>query len=764
MQKYTISKRSKGLLLVGLAMSLAACGGGSSPGGGPAVTVGTPVLSAKPSNCAGTTCTETFTVTQPGYVAGMKTALNLALGSSAIGNTYLTLNSSGVASWSQPALTRGKTYTLTGVTSSGAATSSTATLSVTVPAVDPNSPSNVVTTSSCTAQEVCTVSVTFDQAGAPASLSAEQASAMSTVATLYQDGNKTALATKTVTPKATGNTIAFTTNLASDTNYTVDLVTTIDGKPHTTASRFAPHFIYSNGAYIYNTWDDLSGSSSAGYKSAWQNDFQGLQLSDLYIQPFVGLNSNINGNTLPSAANYTSYQDFYNKTVLTGCSNQSSKTYSLSYFSYANLSYAKDPTGVNTANCVPGFDITAAYKKWALTKGVETRVMPIIVSPETMFKDSTSQTTIDYLAHAVAQTIYADPSVAGATFDLEFHQGIPVDPTIIEDWFTFYSDLAKYMHQLAPTPSEQKYLSVFANDAVLSKIQKDGVNMFALLGGNNANCANDRCYIIVPRYDFGSINPWNDSTTLQSVDQLVNNDNAKKSFSYEVYSGLSYKAGSGNNDGSILYVLLENKDYFQMAFAMSGSWSTFSHSFMYRTIKAEKPITPNAVKPNVVVQKTITAPSGVNAGLVPVNGYDSYVSQTDRSGNEITQYDYVCDSLDAYQMIYSAKAPTLCPYVGDTSSMAAIIATWSAQPTEIKKYFVGVTMYQISDLATDLHYCILDNRFIHEACNVDVPAEMNTMENSQYQSTANKYKAALGLVNAFTTKVMTPPIVVSTSS
>lgn len=737
-----------------LVAGLSACGGGSGGGSSSVVKVNAPKLAAKPSNCSATACTETFTVTQPGYQAGMKTALTLKLGSTKLGASTVTLNSAGIGTWSQANLTRGSTYTLTGVTSSGEATSPATTLNVVVPAVDPNAPSDLQTSSTCTAQESCTVSVSFNQAGAPSSLSVAAASGVSTTVSLYQHGNPTALATKTISPKATGNSVSFTNALSSGDHYFVDVISTIDGSSHASTTNFSPNYIYANGAYIYNTRDDLTGSDAAGYASSWQNDFKGLQLTDLYIQPFMGLNANTGGYTLPSAANYSSYQDYYDKTVLTTCTDPNSKTFSLAYFGYANAQYPKAGT------CVPGSDITAAYKKWSLTSGVETRVMPIIVSPETMFKDSTSATTIDYLAHAVAQTIYADPSVAGATFDLEFHNGIPADPIILSDWFNFYSDLIKYIHQLAPAPSEQKYISVFANDAVLSKVQDNGVNMFALLGGNNPNCAVDKCYIIIPRYDFGGINPWNDYNTLQSLDQLVNDANPSRSFSYQAASGLSYKAPGGNSAASMLYTILQNKDYFQMAFAMSGSWGTWANSFMYRTAKASNPIVANS---NVTITKTNTAPPAVNPALVPASGYDSYITQT-ANGQPIMQYDYVCDSLSTFQLVYTGKVPSgdLCSFVGDTSEMSHIAATWAGETNAVQKYFVGVTMYQISDITTDLHYCDLPNRFQNAACNIDVPADMNAM--FKYNDSSNKYQDALNLVNAFTKSVMIPQTVTTVSS
>ena len=619
---------------------------------------------------------------------------------------------------------------------------------------------NAFVTSTCTAQLNCSGVLSFDEPATSGNLKAGP-----TTVTVSDPSGNTIFTTTVASPAATGNTVTITPTLASNTKYSVKIST--NGSTSSGVVNFSPSFIYSNGAYVYNTNFDLQGTS-APYKSTWQNDFQKLQLTDLYIDTnYAYLNVNY-----PSAGSLSD-SDYYNQYVDGAVDNTTNNpnctslgTYALTYSSYVNGTFGIDVAGkfTNPGTCVSQSATNQSYKQWQLNNGQGIRVMTLIETPEALFGtdatpktgDAVSSTTIDHLAYSVARAIYADPYADGVTFDVEFNLPAVTVANEYGYWFEFFSDLTKYMHNMVPSNSEQKYLSIFANDAVMTEVKNGNQNLYTLLSSNttnNPNCAADKCYVIVPRYDFSGINPWNNFDTLQSLDQLVNSSSTKESFSYQAASGLSYTTGS------LLSNLLTNGDYFQFAFAASGSWSTTPAIYIVRL----DPVSANQIQSNENVSI-----NGCSGGPGAPTGCVQYIGQWDDQSNETTQDEYVCDSLLAFKMVETGAATdadSLCRYVGDSDPVGAngVWNTYVNDPTyssDIKKYFMGMAMYQISDQQVDINYCSLDNRFSGIDCEVSAPMDMNQM--SETTDALWNWSNITTMINTWTSTVIKPqPVVTS---
>lgn len=764
-------KTTKFLALSLTVLTLASCGGGGggshpSPPTPPGSKPNAPTQFTATPICNNNRCTSaSFNWNQGDYKSGEEfaTHISYSVQGQTSGQTVVSTLSGTTGSQTVTSLTPNETYDVKYYTTNqyGQSPVNITTFS-TQSQVNPQDPTNIKVTSSCQNQSACTLNVSFDQPNS-STANINSSNALQDTVTITDSSGKSVYS-KTVDAQTTGNQLSIdNVDFTSGKHYTLTITNGNRGKA---VLPFSPEFIYSNGAYVYNTRYDLTGSGNS-YASAEGSEFQNLNLSDLYIDSYSGIigDPRATGATLPDPSNYNNdFDSYYQKAVANSCAKKGNP--GLTYYGTANATIDPD-TGkdIQAGNCVDGTAITAAYAKWphnqsdSILKNLTTRVMSLVetygrINPK-IIGDASSQ-AIDFLARAIAKTINDDPNAAGVTFDVEFDGTIAnsgMSTSEINNWYQFLANVVKYMHQDAPSSSQQKYVSIFANDDVLEHIvDGNGDNLFKLFGSTNSQCGN-KCYIIVPRYDFGGINPWNIFDTEQSLDQLVNSSTPKQSFSYQAGSGLTAPAGGSG----ILNHLFNNKDYFQIAMATSGSWSTWASSYLYRT--DDEP-SKNQIQASANV--TID-PTGCNAAK-DTKDCSSLVTQKEGS-TQITQKDYVCDSLLAYLNAYqggSSPATTLngggvsCSFVGNTQGITS--AANDADSTNMKKYFMGLAMYQISNPTVDAFACS-QAKFLDKACNVAIPADMNEMIGND-----GSYENGLELVNVFTNKLSFPAETNTTSS
>lgn len=683
----------RSFITIGLiALLLASCGGGNSSTG-PNDKPQAPKLTLNYS-CSSSSCTATFDWTQSDYQAGKNfiTHLTLSDASSTVAQKNVTLTSTH-GTWSVNNLTPNTLYNISYFTSNSNGNSATQRQQFTpLPGGGPSAPTNVVIKQSCSTQTNCQAPmVTFDQPGSVSGLTTQ-------VTVTEKDQPSQVLATGTDRSLQTsGNQIqlSLTGNPLSTGQQYVATLTTQDnnGKASTPKTvLFQPVFSYGNGAFVYNLGYDLTGSGD-NLTSAWQQDFQGLKVSYLYLDGYGNINS------VPDASRYGSFTDYYQQTVQTACSAPSA-TIGLTYYGSAN----------NKVTCASGNAISKAYANWQLNNDRVIRVMPTIET-ENMNLSSASDQSVKWLADAVAKTIIDDPNAAGVSFDVE---SVPAAP---EKWYAFFAEIVSYLHTNAPSSTSQKSLAFFGNKNVFLQIKNsEGNNLYQLFSSTtNPGCADGRCILILPRYDFG----LHDSL----LDPLYA-DVKQNSYAYTVGSSIVDVPASLTNQ------VLSNNDYFQFAVPASASDNTWASGDIYNFSSA-------GFSTNSYIHNAGACTDGT-AGCVKI-------TQSTPGVSSVTQSNYICDALQSFNILYFGQQTSLCTFIGEPAALA--------KADGMQKLFLGIAMYRISDKTIDNKVCEGKSN----ACVIGRPAEMNILQSVEDPS------SPLYLINQWTS-ALTFPAVTSTTS